>query len=56
MAENYAVLTEDKELYNKLVKEIMATPDDAVPAISAENHYEKMKAERLEKTVDDRFK
>lgn len=56
MAENYAVLTEDKQLYHKLVKEIMETPEDAVPAISAENHYEKLKAERLEKTADDRFK
>ncbi len=56
MAENYAVLTEDKKLYNTLVKEVMETSDDAVPAITAENHYEKMKAERLQKTAEDRFK
>lgn len=56
MAENYAVLTEDKKLYNKLIDEILATPADAVPAISAENYYEKQKAKRLQKTGDERFK
>jgi hypothetical protein len=56
MAENYAVLAENRELYNKLVSEVIETPADAVPAISAENYYEKEKARRLKKTGDERFK
>jgi Ribonuclease G/E len=56
MAENYAVLAENRKLYNQLVTEVLNTPDDAVPAITPENHYEKQKARRLKKTGDDRFK
>ncbi len=55
MAENYAVLTGDRELYDRLVTEAMQTPDDADPAIGPENHFQKLEAQRLADTADDRF-
>jgi tetratricopeptide (TPR) repeat protein len=56
MAENYAVLAEDREMYDRLIEEVLETPADSLEGLAPENHFEKEKARRLKATADERFK
>ena len=46
-AETYAAKKKDWTLYNKLLDEVMAMPDDAIPGLEAETRNEKEKAREL---------
>jgi tetratricopeptide (TPR) repeat protein len=55
MAEAYAVKKQDKALFTRLLAEVKATPDDAIPDLVAETRFEKEKARELEAKVDELF-
>lgn len=55
MAESYAVLIGDRDLYEKLLNEVLSAPADADPAIAAENELEKRKAKRMLANADEFF-
>jgi hypothetical protein len=55
MAEAYAVKAQDRALFSKLLKEVQAAPDDAIPELKAETGFEKEKARELEARADDLF-
>ncbi len=55
MAQSYATLIGDRALFEKLLKEVIATAPDVDPALSAENTLEIKKAKRLLKQADDLF-
>lgn len=54
-ANYYAELTQDPEMYKKLLNEVVESPDDGDPKIQPENKFEKEKAKRLLKQVEDKF-
>lgn len=54
-AELYAVKTDNKALFEEQLNTVLAAPDNADPAIEAENQVEKHKAERLLASIDDYF-
>lgn len=54
MAEQYAVLVGDRDLYEKLLNEVLSAAD-ADPSIAAENELEKRKAKRMLAAADDFF-
>jgi tetratricopeptide (TPR) repeat protein len=54
-AESYAVKAQNKDLYVKLLNEVVAAPDDANPDIVPEARNSKRKAKQLLDAVDDNF-
>lgn len=55
MAENYAPKMQDKELYKKLLEEVLAAPDDGIPELVPESKIEKQKAKELLSQIDEKF-
>ncbi|HEY0711290.1 MAG TPA: TRAP transporter TatT component family protein [Polyangia bacterium] len=55
MAEAYAVKKQDRALFAKLLAEVQATSDDAIPEIAPETKFEKAKARELEAKIDELF-
>jgi len=55
MADLYAVNTNDRALYQKLLKEVIASPDGDDPDIAPENRAAKRHAEKLLNMTDERF-
>lgn len=55
MAENYATKRQDKELYQKLLNEVLAVPDDIIPALVPETKVEKQKAKELLAAINEKF-
>lgn len=55
MAESYAVKKQDRALFDKLLAEVLAMPDDAVPGLEAETRVEKDKARELQAKANDLF-
>lgn len=55
MAKSYATLTGDRALFEKLLKEVIATAPNVDPLITAENTLEVKKAKRLLEQADDLF-
>jgi tetratricopeptide (TPR) repeat protein len=55
MAESYAVKKQDRALFDKLLAEVQAMPDDAIPGLEAETRIEKVKAAELKAKADDLF-
>jgi hypothetical protein len=55
MAELYATKKDDRALFEKLLKEVLAMPDDAIPGLEAETRSEKEKAQELLSKVDALF-
>lgn len=55
MAESYAVLAGENELFEKLLNEVVAADPMAVPEIGPENKLEQMKAKKLLEKKDDLF-
>lgn len=55
MAENYAVLVGDRDLFEKLLNETLKTPASAAPEVEAENIFEQRKAKRLLENADNYF-
>lgn len=55
MAENYAVKAQDRELFVKLLEEVLAVEDDIVPELVPETKIEKEKARELLAEVDENF-
>ena len=54
-ADTYAVKTQNKDLFKKLLDEAIASPDDVIPELAAETKVEKQKAAALLKQIDDLF-
>ncbi len=54
MAETYAVKKQDRALFDKLLSDVVALPDDAVPEV-AEQRVEKAKAAELKKKAEELF-
>ena len=55
MANSYAVLTGERELFDKLLNEVIAADPNAVPEIAHENRLEQAKAKKLLAKADDLF-
>ncbi len=56
MAEYYAVFVQDQELYERLLNEVLAAPEDAGPQfLRLDNSEAKKRARRLLAEVDERF-
>ena len=55
MAETYAVKKQDRALYLRLLDEVLALPDDAIPELAPEIRIEKDKARELKTKVDELF-
>ena len=55
MAESYAVKKQDRALFDKLLAEVLAMPDNAIPGLEAETGIEKDKARELQAKVNDLF-
>lgn len=55
MAENLAVKKQDRELFKKLLDEVLAAPDDVIPEITPESRIEKAKAAELLAQIDEKF-
>jgi hypothetical protein len=55
MAETYAVKRQDKALFTKLLDEVLALPDDGIPALEPETRIEKDKARELKAKIDELF-
>lgn len=55
MAENYAVLIGDRELFERLLNEAINTPASAEPDVEPENIFEQKKAKRLLENADNYF-
>jgi hypothetical protein len=55
MAETYAVKKQDRVLFDKLLAEVLAMPDGAIPELEAETRIEKEKARELQAKVNDLF-
>ena len=55
MAHSYAVLAGDRELFDKLLGEVVAADPGAAPEIAAENALEQQKAQRMLAQGDDFF-
>jgi hypothetical protein len=54
-AEQYAVLVGDRDLFDKLLNEVIAAAPNAEPAVAPENELEKRKAKRLLANADEYF-
>jgi tetratricopeptide (TPR) repeat protein len=55
MAETYAVKKQDRALFDKLLGEVLALPDEAIPGLEPETRIEKDKARELQAKVNDLF-
>lgn len=55
MAENLAVKRQDRALYERLLNEVLAAPDDLIPGLEPEARVEKDKARELLGLVDEKF-
>jgi hypothetical protein len=55
MAENLAVKKQDRALYERLLNEVLAAPDDVLPGLEPETRVEKQKAADLLKFSDENF-
>jgi tetratricopeptide (TPR) repeat protein len=55
MAETYAVKKQDRALFTKLLDEVLAMADDAIPGLEPEIRIEKDKARELKAKADDLF-
>jgi hypothetical protein len=55
MAEAYAVKKQDRALFQKLLDEVLATPDNVMAGLEPETHVEKDKARELKAKIDDLF-
>jgi tetratricopeptide (TPR) repeat protein len=55
MAETYAVKKQDKALFDRLLGEVLAMPDDAIPGLEPETRIEKDKARELQAKANDLF-
>lgn len=55
MAENYAVKSQDRELFTKLLNEVLAAPDDIIAGLEPETKVEKEKARELLAGADEKF-
>lgn len=53
MAEVYAAKLKDRELFNKLLDEVLAMPDDALPELVPETKAEKEKAQELKAKIEE---
>jgi hypothetical protein len=54
-ARSYAVLTQDREMFNSLLQEVIRTTDDALPEAALSNAIAREKAGRLLKKSDELF-
>jgi hypothetical protein len=56
MAEYYATFIQDRELYEKILKEVIATPDDFGPQfLRLDNSEAKKRARKLLEQADEKF-
>lgn len=55
MAETYAVKKQDRELFDKLLDEVLATPDEVIPGLEPETRNEKAKAQELKAQAAELF-
>jgi hypothetical protein len=55
MAETYAVKKQDRALFDKLLGEVLAMPDNAIPGLEPETRVEKEKARELQEKADELF-
>jgi hypothetical protein len=55
MAETYAVKKQDRALFDKLLDEVLAMPEGAIPGLEPETRVEKQKARELKGQADDLF-
>ena len=54
-AETYAVKAQQKELYTKLLTEVLAMPDDVIPELVPETKNAKRKAKKMMGDAEDLF-
>lgn len=54
-AENYAVKNQDEELFDRLIEEVLAAPDDVMPDLVPENEVAKRTAKKLKDEKDEYF-
>jgi hypothetical protein len=54
-AENLAVKQQDEETFDRLIKEVLETPDDVIPELTAEIRVEKQKAADLQAQKEELF-
>lgn len=55
MADVYAVKAQDRALFDKLLDEVLAAPDDVSPELIPETKAEKVKAAELKAKAKDLF-
>lgn len=55
MAENLAVKKQDREMFKRLLDEVVAAPDDLIPELVPESRIEKQKAKELLAQIDEKF-
>jgi tetratricopeptide (TPR) repeat protein len=55
MAESYAVKKQDRELFERLLGDVLALPDEVIPGLEPETRIEKEKARELKAKVNDLF-
>lgn len=55
MAESYAVKKQDRALFTKLLDEVLAMSDQAIPEVEPETRFEKEKARELKAKADELF-
>ena len=56
MAENYAVKSQDRQLFDKLLADVLAADPNSVPELAPENKSEQAKAEALKAKADELFR
>lgn len=54
-ADIYAVKQQDRALFEKLLADVLAAPDDIIPGLEAETRNEKAKAQELKARADELF-
>ena len=54
-AENYAAKAQDEALFKRLLEEVIATPDDAIPELIPENRNAKRVAQKLLEDIEEFF-
>ncbi len=55
LAEYWAVMSQDKAVYESTLKEVLSMPTDAIPGLEPEQEAEKRKAETLLAEMSDKF-
>lgn len=56
MAENLAVLEQDRQMFNEQLDYVLQTPADSLEPVTPANVYEKEKAKRLKKNANELFR